>query len=338
MINMVACTLLLNPETPRAAVQMRTLPGLLLALVAALLNGTTSIFSRDEVKGPDVDIFVFHFWACMGVALTGLLFLLVTPVVWTPLGVASGVLNVLSSACAFWAASLVGVSVAPAIWSGVTALVSSLFGVLLDPIGRRVSDLPAALAGLALLMAGIAGIAYACERSYQAERERQESRLLEDTGGSVSETRREHKSGLLIAALAGFFGGLVLVPMEYAPREARGLCFLPLMAVGAIVAAPVVDMMALFARGKPLGLNLREAAPPGIAAGICWNIANAASILAIQYLGYTLAYPIMQSRMFVSGLWGILVFHEMKDPNARRIYWLSGPFLLLGATLLAFAS
>ena len=85
-------------------------------------------------------------------------------------------------------------SVAPAILSGVTALVSFLFGLLLDPIGRRVSDLPAALAGLALLMAGIPGIAYACERSYQAERERRESDLLNYTGGSVCETRRDHKS------------------------------------------------------------------------------------------------------------------------------------------------
>lgn len=84
---------------------MRSVVGLLLAFIAAVFNGTFGVFAKDEVKGPDVDIFVFHFWASLGLACTGVLFLLFGPIVWTPMGVISGVLLVLSSACAFWAAS-----------------------------------------------------------------------------------------------------------------------------------------------------------------------------------------------------------------------------------------
>jgi glucose uptake protein GlcU len=75
----------------------------------------------------------------------------------------------------------------------------------------------------------------------------------------------------------------------------------------------------------------------GFAAGVTWNVANAAGILAIKYLGYTLAYPIMQSGVFVGGLWGLCVFDEMKDRKARKIYWLSGLVLLAGVTCLALA-
>lgn len=75
----------------------------------------------------------------------------------------------------------------------------------------------------------------------------------------------------------------------------------------------------------------------GFAAGVNWNIANAAGILAIRYLGYALAYPIMQSGLFVGGLWGLYVFDEMKDRKARRIYWLSGLVLVAGVTCLALA-
>lgn len=63
----------------------------------------------------------------------------------------------------------------------------------------------------------------------------------------------------------------------------------------------------------------------------------AASILSIRHLGYALAYPILQSSTFVAGLWGIFVFHEMKDPKSRIIYWLSGLLLLAGVTCLALA-
>jgi drug/metabolite transporter (DMT)-like permease len=103
---MAPAHLLLRPELHRAAVfHMRSAVGLLLALIAAVFNGTFGVFAKDEVKGPDVDIFVFHFWASLGLACTGVLFLLFAPIVWTPMGVISGALLVLSSACAFWAAS-----------------------------------------------------------------------------------------------------------------------------------------------------------------------------------------------------------------------------------------
>lgn len=59
--------------------------------------------------------------------------------------------------------------------------------------------------------------------------------------------------------------------------------------------------------------------------------------MSISFMGYTLAYPIVQSGMFVAGLWGIFAFHEMKDPAARRVYWLSGLIMLAGVGFLALA-
>ena len=50
-----------------------------------------------------------------------------------------------------------------------------------------------------------------------------------------------------------------------------------------------------------------------------------------------LACAVMQAGLFVAGLWGIFVFHEMKEPQARRVYWLSGLSMLLGVSLLALS-
>jgi glucose uptake protein GlcU len=72
----------------------------------------------------------------------------------------------------------------------------------------------------------------------------------------------------------------------------------------------------------------------GIAAGVCWNIANVSSMFAIDYIGYGVAYPIMQCGLFVAGVWGIFLFDEIKPGKPRTIYWLSGFILIAGASLL----
>ncbi|GAQ77998.1 hypothetical protein KFL_000060640 [Klebsormidium nitens] len=328
---------LLNRKLHQSVVPMRTLAGLLLALTGAIFNGTTGVFGKlAPVRGPDVDLFVFHFWACVGVALTATLVLLFGPVTWTPLGLLSGGLLALSLACSFTANKLIGVSLRAGIANGTAALVSFVFGLFLDPNRRKLRNLPVALAGLSLLMGAIVGIAYAGERSCRVEEEH-ERVLTGKRSERVAATCTGYIAGLFLAVLAGTLGALTLAPMQYAPSRERTLRYLPSMAVEVILLAPIVDVLALAARGKRLELKPKQAAPPGIAAGFCRTVGIAASILSIRHLGYTLAYPILQSSTFVAGLWGILVFHEMKDPESRKIYWLSGLVLLAGVTCLPLA-
>lgn len=49
--------------------------------------------------------------------------------------------------------------------------------------------------------------------------------------------------GLLAAVAAGALGGLILAPMLAAPKEARGLPFVPSMAAGALLLAPAVTAL-----------------------------------------------------------------------------------------------
>ncbi|GAQ77997.1 hypothetical protein KFL_000060630 [Klebsormidium nitens] len=327
--------LLLGPALFQFVDPFRTLSGFLLDLSGAFFNGTTGVFGK-LFASPDVDLFVFHFWACLGVALTAALVLFFSPVTWTPLGLLSGGLLVLALACIFTANKLIGVSLRAGIANGTAALVSFSFGLLLDPMRRKLSNLPLALGGLSLLMAAVVGIAYAGERSFQVEDEYE--RLLKGKRSDrVSGTWPGYSAGLFLAVLGGSLTGLTLAPMQYAPYDQRGLRYLPSMAVGIIVLAPVVDLLALAARGKRPELKPEKAAAPGLAAGLCRTLGLGSGIVSIRYLGYTLAYPILQSAMFVAGLWGIFVFHEMKDPQARRVYWLSGLSMLVGVSLLALS-
>ena len=170
--------------------------------------------------------------------------------------------------------------------------------------------------------------------------------------------------------------GLILAPMLAAPKEARGLQFVPSMAVGAMVLAPaLIACLTCLARSitfthvrtwrecpmlrlHRLLLTLRRtqrclieppralpqatssrAAGPGMAAGILWNAGNCCCILAVTdpHVGLAVAMPIMQCGLFVAGAWGIVLYREVRGPRPLALYWLGGTALVGGAALLAGA-
>jgi len=83
--------------------------------------------------------------------------------------------------------------------------------------------------------------------------------------------------------------------------------------------------------------QLRVAAAFGTLSGLVWACGNAAAAIAISGgAGYSLAMPIMQSGLFVSGIWGISLFSEIHQ-RAQPVYWASGAVLITGVALLASA-
>ena len=76
--------------------------GFLLALIAAVFNGTYSVLAKDGFKPPDVDDTIFNLWACLGLSTSGMILAaLKGPLVWHPVGLISGLLLSTSTAWAF---------------------------------------------------------------------------------------------------------------------------------------------------------------------------------------------------------------------------------------------
>ncbi|KAF6265590.1 hypothetical protein COO60DRAFT_1697639 [Scenedesmus sp. NREL 46B-D3] len=128
--------------------------GLGLALLAALCNGSfTALAKCDRVRRAQVPAYIFNLWLCLGVCLAS------APIAYgTALrGALSGVLFVLSTAASMQAIQLIGLSQAVGIGCGTAALVSFTWGVLVE--AGTISQLPRALAGIAAILLGIAGVA-----------------------------------------------------------------------------------------------------------------------------------------------------------------------------------
>eukprot|EP00884_Botryococcus_braunii_P004675 jgi/Botrbrau1/14208/Bobra.0291s0013.1 len=319
--------------------------GVLLAVFSAICNGTYGVLAKvRSVIEAEVATPVFNFWVAVGVFVSTLPLLLLTARVFTPWGLLSGLLFVLSTANAFFAISKMGLSSASGIWCGTAVVVSFTFGVRI--MGDQITRPALAAPGLVLLIAGLAGIALN-HQIVDARRRQQASgfdlsgRLEEDVpldshGLAVQPGRSSYFIGVAAAVGAGALGGLILAPMNWAPAEAKGLPFIPSMALGVLLAAPFVTAGTLLASGTSFGLAADVAAGPGMLSGAIWNLGNICSVVAVQDpgVGLAIAYPIMQCGLFVAGLWGIFLHHELKG-REQAGYWFGGVVLIIGATLLA---
>ncbi|KAI7841935.1 hypothetical protein COHA_004462 [Chlorella ohadii] len=252
--------------------------GLWYAILAAVFNGTFGVFSKLRSTRNEHPL-IFNYWLAEGVALSGLLLLVVPPRVFSIWGVLSGCLFVLSASNAVTAISLVGLAAATGVWCGVAVLTSFAWGVLVA--GDKVQHMWQAVAALALILAGIAGIAASAAGGGQAldspSASREASNDPEAAGSraegagdteaaapllarqSSNASRQGHSGegswqqhlaprtrvllGLATAVAAGAIGGLILAPMLAAPKDVRGPQFVPSMALGVLVVSPALTAL-----------------------------------------------------------------------------------------------
>ncbi|KAK9865045.1 hypothetical protein WJX84_010380 [Apatococcus fuscideae] len=315
--------------------------GALWAVLAAFANGTFGVFSkaRSVVEG-QVHPIVFNWWVAVGVILSSAPFVFHEKFIFTWWGLVSGFLFVFSTANAFAAFKALGLSVGLGVLCGTSVLASFTFGVRFS--GETIHHPGLAAPALILLVGGVAGLAINGTLCSSAEDDAGTREALMDHEERESQPRvpeviyPQFVKGLSAAITAGVFGGLVLAPMSCAPPMAQGLQFIPSMAAGIILAAPVVTYTAMLILKIPICLEGRRAGIPGMLAGCVWQVGNLCSILATKdpSVGLSIAYPIMQCGLFVGGLWGICLFKELKG-RGQVGYWISGAVLILGASMLA---
>lgn len=82
--------------------------------------------------------------------------------------------------------------------------------------------------------------------------------------------------------------------------------------------------------------HLRVMWKAGGLSGLLWSIGNYFSLISVFYLGEGVGYPLVQSSILVSGVWGIFYFGEVKGHDRITMWILSSLFTLLGILLLSY--
>jgi len=157
--------------------------------------------------------------------------------------------------------------------------------------------------------------------------------------------KKRHLGIMAAAMFTGVWGGSILAPMKFCRDErVAGVGYLISFAFG----ASLVNILLWLIRWISNSLHYKsmrrgyEALPsfhikvmwlPGGIGGILWAIGNFFSLISVYYLGEGVGYPLVQTSILVSGLWGIFYLKEIK--GARRIsMWLASACLAICGILL----
>jgi len=180
--------------------------------------------------------------------------------------------------------------------------------------------------------------------------------------------------GIMSAMFCGIYGGSIMVPMKFAPPDAKGTHFLISFAVGAAIVNLtlwIIRYLFLYQRhGSASGayqalpsFHFRKMWLPGGACGTLWSIGNFFSIISVEFLGEGVGYSVVQAAMLgtsvfsmdivafvcisqlqillshhriVSGLWGIFYFKEIEGSETISKWFLSASVTVLGILLLSY--
>ena len=317
---------------------------------------------------------MFQLYFSLAIFISSWLVLAYNPFVFTWWGVAGAALWTPASILSLAAINDLGLSIAQAVWSGTTIVVSFLWGALV--FGDKVSSLPLAILALLVLMAGLsllaaihsspvarihAALGFSLSPSPSSSSTPPQApstsalttdptaRLVGDPiqatdvptlpitePSSPSPTSLKQRiRGVLFALALGILNGSLMVPLRKTPKDADGINYIISFSIGVLGITPLLAAAYLVATKTPLVLHPRVALLPGLLAGFLWQIGNYCSIYATLYLGLTIGYPLTQLALLVAGMWGWLYYKEL--PDSRRIahFWLSSIVILAGAALLA---
>jgi hypothetical protein len=154
--------------------------------------------------------------------------------------------------------------------------------------------------------------------------------------GRLTLTRRQ--AGILSAVWNGIFNGSSLLPLHYAKEQGfGGLSYMISFGTGSLITNCFLWVL-FFAYNyaqQPKSVSIRqslESMPAfyfkeiglrGILSGSISSVAMFGSIQATTILGQGVGNSLVQTKILISGLWGIFWFKEIKEPDAIRKWFLS---------------
>jgi Transmembrane family, TMEM144 of transporters len=153
--------------------------------------------------------------------------------------------------------------------------------------------------------------------------------------------------GMLSAAFCGLWGGSIMAPMKFCSADTKGTHYLLSFSIGASIVNIVLWMLrylynviqyqSFYDAYKNLpSFHLRKMWLAGGTSGILWSIGNFFSLISVFYLGEGVGYPLVQTSILISGLWGLFYFKEVQGTH-RICKWLMSSLLtVFGILLLSY--
>jgi glucose uptake protein GlcU len=176
--------------------------------------------------------------------------------------------------------------------------------------------------------------------------------------GGMSDPSTEHvvvcgikltkrQTGMLAAAFCGIWGGSILAPMKFCKSDTKGTHYLISFAIGSSLVTLAFWIIRYWynvfkyksmvkAYSNLPSFHIRTMWLAGGLSGTLWSIGNFFSLISVFYLGEGVGYPLVQTSILVSGLWGIFYFKEVTGTERISKWLLSSLMTIFGILLLSY--
>jgi glucose uptake protein GlcU len=163
--------------------------------------------------------------------------------------------------------------------------------------------------------------------------------------GNIPLTKRHR--GMLAAMFCGVWGGSIMAPMKLCKSDAQGTAYLLSFSIGASIITLALWLFRFLynvahyrsfsqAYGSLPSFHIRVMWLSGGSSGFLWSIGNFFSLISVLNLGEGVGYPLSQTSILISGLWGIFYFKEVTGVE-RISKWLCSSLLtIFGILLLSY--
>jgi glucose uptake protein GlcU len=184
------------------------------------------------------------------------------------------------------------------------------------------------------------------ESHFEVQQPQHAPRMVQLCGGTILLTERQ--CGMLAAVFCGTWGGSIMVPMKWSPPDTKGVAYLISFAIGASIINLLLWILRFLYQYKRTryschaayhalpSFHLRILWRAGGTCGLLWSIGNFFSLLSVYYLGEGVGYPLVQTAILVSGLWGIFYFKEVQGAERITKWFLSSLLTVFGILLLGY--
>ncbi len=273
-----------------------------IAAVISMLGWGSYLVPMKQIK--KYDPFCFQAIMCVAIFVSSVIIaFLYNSFVFSYLGILSGILWASGNILSVLAVKNSGLSRSAPVWMGIGILISFIWGLLF--FNEALTSIVIGLTGIFLLTVGISLV----------------SSTTEDRGSSSFK-------GIILAISAGLLFGCYLVPLKLSKLQPTDFLF-P-MSLGILIGGLAI----YFTKSPKFDKHIIL---PGTFSGLIWNIANFTSFFAVLSLGISIGFPLTQMALFISVLWGLLYFHEIKGRNKVIRLSMGAVVLFTGAILLGLS-
>lgn len=273
-----------------------------IAAIISMLGWGSQFVPMKKIK--EYNPFFYQLVMCIGILLFGIAVTIFTQEFSISfLAIISGIIWATGSVFAIFAIKNSRLAIAVPVWMSVVIFSSFIWGIFF--FREPVQSIILGLSGIIFLIVGII--------------------LISRTG---QDKQNSNAKGIVFAFIAGLFFGSYIVP--YKLSGLPPLSFLFPMSIGVFIGGVIPFFIARPKIDKRIFL-------PAIISGVLWNIASVSSFFAVGILGIAIGFPLTQMALFVSVLWGLFYFHEIKGRDNLIKVFVSSIILFIGAIFLSFS-